>query len=602
MTAAVPAVAIPPAAPFAEGGEPIVVPGFGEQLGAAVSGLPHRDAGQPEANGHGDAGPEGDAAASALRDSDSQQGAGPASELTEAGVLQLVTPALAGPLLTSAALLATTAATGPGGPQAPSVVTPILSTTTPTAAPAPTPVAPGSALPAEVGPARFAVPEGPAAPPRLVESSGSAGQSAASAGSTPESSAAVPATIVASASVTHGGPRSGPGSPPSPSPRAPAVEPPVTANGAGGSEQLGTRTPTAEPVATAPSGSAREGASATGTQRPAGPAPPRIVASASVTHGGPRSGPGSPASAAPAALTVVPPVAAPGPGRSAQLEARTPTAEPVAAAPTGSAGEGAFTTGTQRPAGPAPHHDVGPAPSGGAGPAPLHDLGPAPPGDVGPAPPHDVGRAPPGDAGPAPPERAAHVVRFVGNVPQTEVPDAGPSLPSSAATIAAAPAGTPVQTAPLALGPVAAPITTAPPPPVAQLANLVVEQIDQGGGVARLVLDPPELGEIVIRVTTGGDVIRIDVRVDRPETAALLRERPIDLTSLLGERGLDLAELSLSTGSRHGFERELGEGTDDAAPGFREILTGENPPAVETETHNRLRAAYNPDGALLYRV
>ncbi len=562
MTAAVPAVAIPPAAPFAEGGEPIVVPGFGEQLGAAVSGLPHRDAGQPEANGHGDAGPEGDAAASALRDSDSQQGAGLASELTEAGVLQLVTPALAGPLLTSAALLATTAATGPGGPQAPSVVTPILSTTTPTAAPAPTPVAPGSALPAEVGPARFAVPEGPAAPPRLVESSGSAGQSAASAGSTPESSAAVPATIVASASVTHGGPRSGPGSPPSPSPRAPAVEPPVTANGAGGSEQLGTRTPTAEPVATAPSGSAREGASATGTQRPAGPAPPRIVASASVTHGGPRSGPGSPASAAPAALTVVPPVAAPGPGRSAQLEARTPTAEPVAAAPTGSAGEGAFTTGTQRPAGPAPHHDVGPAP----------------------------------------PERAAHVVRFVGNVPQTEVPDAGPSLPSSAATIAAAPAGTPVQTAPLALGPVAAPITTAPPPPVAQLANLVVEQIDQGGGVARLVLDPPELGEIVIRVTTGGDVIRIDVRVDRPETAALLRERQIDLTSLLGERGLDLAELSLSTGSRHGFERELGEGTDDAAPGFREILTGENPPAVETETHNRLRAAYNPDGALLYRV
>ena len=131
MTAAVPAVAIPPAAPFAEGGEPIVVPGFGEQLGAAVSGLPHRDVGQPEANGHGDAGPEGDAAASALRDSDSQQGAGLASELTEAGVLQLVTPALAGPLLTSAALLATTAATGPGGPQAPSVVTPILSTTTP---------------------------------------------------------------------------------------------------------------------------------------------------------------------------------------------------------------------------------------------------------------------------------------------------------------------------------------------------------------------------------------------------------------------------------------------------------------------------------------
>lgn len=137
---------------------------------------------------------------------------------------------------------------------------------------------------------------------------------------------------------------------------------------------------------------------------------------------------------------------------------------------------------------------------------------------------------------------------------------------------------------------------------MAQLANLVVEQMDQGGGVARLVLDPPELGEIVIRVTTGGDVIRIDVRVDRPETAALLRERQIDLTSLLGERGLDLAELSLSTGSRPGFERELGEGADDPAPGFREILIGENPPAVETETHNRLRAAYNPDGALLYRI
>lgn len=151
MTAAIPAAAPPPAAPFAEGGEPMVVPGFGEQLTAAVSSPPGRDGGGLGANGDGDAGPEGDAAASALPDSDPPQGAGLAGEPTEGAVLQLLTPALAEPLVTSATLLATTAAAGPGGPQATTVVAPTLSTTAPTAASAPTATAPDQRSPRKLG-------------------------------------------------------------------------------------------------------------------------------------------------------------------------------------------------------------------------------------------------------------------------------------------------------------------------------------------------------------------------------------------------------------------------------------------------------------------
>jgi hypothetical protein len=82
----------------------------------------------------------------------------------------------------------------------------------------------------------------------------------------------------------------------------------------------------------------------------------------------------------------------------------------------------------------------------------------------------------------------------------------------------------------------------------------------------------------------------------------LLREHTVDLSQLLGERGLDLGQLfiSLGRGSEQGaaHDRQLGERRPEQGR-FAEVLGLEAPPI---ETHNRLRAAYNPDGAHLYRI
>ena len=82
----------------------------------------------------------------------------------------------------------------------------------------------------------------------------------------------------------------------------------------------------------------------------------------------------------------------------------------------------------------------------------------------------------------------------------------------------------------------------------------------------------------------------------------LLRNHTLDLTSLLGERGLSLADVSVGLGPRQwGGERETSEGRRrDSGDDFAAILRVDTPEPIER--HNRLRAAYNPDGTLSYRV
>ena len=156
----------------------------------------------------------------------------------------------------------------------------------------------------------------------------------------------------------------------------------------------------------------------------------------------------------------------------------------------------------------------------------------------------------------------------------------------------------------------AAPVTEArqapPPAPTEQVARAVIERVTDGGGEAVIRLDPAELGHVRIHVSTSSDGVRVEVHAERPEAVALLRNSTPDLTALLSGQGLDLTNVYVGLGGR-----EAGGGGQDGAPWaqrgqqprngeFASILGIGDPGSVER--HNRLRSAYNPDGALLYRI
>ncbi|MCC6267269.1 MAG: flagellar hook-length control protein FliK [Dehalococcoidia bacterium] len=141
------------------------------------------------------------------------------------------------------------------------------------------------------------------------------------------------------------------------------------------------------------------------------------------------------------------------------------------------------------------------------------------------------------------------------------------------------------------------------PPQVDQVASTVIETVDAGGGEARIHLDPADLGEVTIHVRTNGDTVHVEVRAERQEAMQLLRDHTQDLSNLLGERGLNLSDVNVGLG-RGDQGRAWGEASQredrGAAGEFASILGGDDGAAIEI--HQRLRAAYNPDGALVYRV
>jgi hypothetical protein len=143
------------------------------------------------------------------------------------------------------------------------------------------------------------------------------------------------------------------------------------------------------------------------------------------------------------------------------------------------------------------------------------------------------------------------------------------------------------------------------PPAVDQVAHAIIEKVEDGGGEARIRLDPPELGEVTIHVKITGDHVRVDVHAERPEAMQLLRDHTVDLSSLLGGRGLDLSDVYVGLGGRQApdtGDNQLTGGRERRADGseFASIIGIDEAPA--TGVHNRLRAAYNPDGTHVYRI
>ena len=144
------------------------------------------------------------------------------------------------------------------------------------------------------------------------------------------------------------------------------------------------------------------------------------------------------------------------------------------------------------------------------------------------------------------------------------------------------------------------------PPQVEQVARTVIDQITRGGGEARVHLHPAELGEVLIRVRTDGDRVQVDVHAARMDAQQLLRDHTQDLSNLLGNRGLNLSDVNIGFGG-HGAgsagdnTRGFAGNTGQARAGDFGALMGEEEPAP-AGLHNRLQSAYNPDGALSYRI
>ncbi len=164
----------------------------------------------------------------------------------------------------------------------------------------------------------------------------------------------------------------------------------------------------------------------------------------------------------------------------------------------------------------------------------------------------------------------------------------------------AAPDGAASQAAPTPSSPVRMPEV---PAPVDQVASAVIEHIEQGGGEARIQLNPVELGEVTIKVKIAGDRVQLAIHAERPEAVLALRNHTVDLSALLGGRGLDLADVFVGQGDGRA------QGQAEPAPwrrrrvetdGFAALLTVDD--AAGIQHYNRLRAAYNPDGAHFYRV
>jgi flagellar hook-length control protein FliK len=320
---------------------------------------------------------------------------------------------------------------------------------------------------------------------------------------------------------------------------------------------------------------------------------------------------------------VAPPVAASDTAPAAQA---APTADAPAPAPTDDAAAplaAPAVANAQQPA------DVTPAPaaalSAAAAVAEAQEIVSAKPAASEKRPHEPGGRdkiddaaSPPTDAAAQTPQDAVSVVRFVGNAGnnrgngdkgaqpgEKHEPNASvQGIAHAAANSAAGQLRDDADVAPTEVPPSPPAVPADLPPAVEHVSRTVIEQIEKGGGEARLLLHPAELGEVVIRVHADGDRVRVEIHAVRTEAMNLLRDHTADLSNLLGGRGLNLADVFVGLGDQGaGDARDQQQANARNRPQdgeFAALMGIDESPS--TDIHNRLRAAYNPDGALSYRI
>lgn len=107
-----------------------------------------------------------------------------------------------------------------------------------------------------------------------------------------------------------------------------------------------------------------------------------------------------------------------------------------------------------------------------------------------------------------------------------------------------------------------APPPAAPPPPAAQLSEAIVTS---GDGQIDLRLDPEELGRVRVTLHQDGDVMRVHIHADRPDTLDLLRRNAGDLAAELRAAGYEGTSFSFGDQSRDQSRRQPQAGASDTA-------------------------------------
>jgi len=117
----------------------------------------------------------------------------------------------------------------------------------------------------------------------------------------------------------------------------------------------------------------------------------------------------------------------------------------------------------------------------------------------------------------------------------------------------------------------------APPPPVRQLAPVLVSLALGGGNEAlTITLDPGELGRVEVSIGQGKDAGQVRIIAERPETLALLQRDQRELDRALNQAGLgDMARsLSFSLASDQGRQQHQ-HAAQDGAHRFAALTSGQ---------------------------
>ncbi len=250
--------------------------------------------------------------------------------------------------------------------------------------------------------------------------------------------------------------------------------------------------------------------------------------------------------------------------------------------------------------------------------------------DAGQAEAATVADAPPDAPPDKAPQATVSVVRPVGNAPQkntdasTVVKPVGLDTAAAVATgtkddskvsdsinqpVAnqASPAAAQSQPAPATVPAQQSPVTQQPVQmqgqPLPQVADAIVDRLNNDGGEARVILDPPGMGEIVIKLHATGGHVHVEVIAQRADALQVLRDGSPSLQTLLQDRGLDMgmAQFTLSQQGQGGQQQAPDQSPKNTGNGFAQLM-GIDEPDATNRNFNLLRAAYNPDGAHLYRV
>lgn len=93
---------------------------------------------------------------------------------------------------------------------------------------------------------------------------------------------------------------------------------------------------------------------------------------------------------------------------------------------------------------------------------------------------------------------------------------------------------------------IAGPAPPPTPPPAAQIAEALVQTRN---GQVDVLLHPEELGRIRLVLTEDGEITRVQLSAERPETLELLRRHSQDLADELRQAGLHGASFSFGDGA-----------------------------------------------------